>query len=233
MKSPLPHHTAILVFANSSSEELRHKTFTKDGLLFQELTKHTLKTVKQTKLPYFHISEQQQQGNSFGERFTNAIQSIFNKGYEQVITLGNDTPQLKKSHILSACEHLNKGKSVLGPSTDGGFYLMGIHKSQFKPQVFTTLSWQTSVLAQELLETLDSSSCKTVKLGVLSDIDRVSDVAVFLNSYVTIPRRLLQIIRSILNIQEKSFHYIDLLLHTYSIKYYFNKGSPSLFSATF
>ncbi|CAN0575163.1 unnamed protein product, partial [Ectocarpus sp. 12 AP-2014] len=63
--------------------------------VFETLTKETLRKVKRTKQPYFHISEKEQTGNSFGERFTNAIQTVFDKGYEHIITVGNDTPQLK------------------------------------------------------------------------------------------------------------------------------------------
>ena len=108
----IQHKTAILVFANSSQEEISHKAIPKSGLLFDMLTQRTLKTVKKTKLPYFHLTEEHQVGDSFGERFTNAIQMVFTKGFEQIITIGNDTPQLRVSHILDASGHLENGKEV-------------------------------------------------------------------------------------------------------------------------
>ncbi len=136
MHSMISHKTAILVFARSSKEETVHKSIYNGAQLFDSLTDYTLEIASKTHLPYFHFSEEQQIGDTFGERFINAIQAVFEKGYEQVITIGNDTPQLKVSHIIEAEKQLSSNKSVLGPSADSGFYLMGLHKSQFDHYAF-------------------------------------------------------------------------------------------------
>ena len=68
------HRTAILVFAQSSQEESRRKNIKKGEFLFETLTKHTLKIVAETGVPFFHFSEKLQEGSSFGARFLNAIQ---------------------------------------------------------------------------------------------------------------------------------------------------------------
>jgi uncharacterized protein len=116
--------TAILIFANSAEKELTSKSISSSDF-FNLLDSDTVKTVKKTNLPYFHFSEKEQIGSSFGERFTNAIEAVFNKGFEHVISLGNDIPHLRANHILKATQNLATSDYVLGPSTDGGFYLMG------------------------------------------------------------------------------------------------------------
>jgi len=170
------HKTAILVFARSSQEETTHKSIPNGKQLFDALTNHVLKTASKTQLPYFHFSEEKQIGNTFGECFTNAIKEIFDKGYDQIITIGNDTPQLKVSHILEAEKQLNANTSVLGCSTDGGFYLMGLHKSQFHPLAFQQLAWQTSDLSKQLLKRIKSENREVFQLPMLTDIDTSTDI---------------------------------------------------------
>jgi len=59
-----------------------------------------------------------------------------------VITIGNDTPILKSHHIVEASRQLESKNVVLGPSLDGGFYLLGIHKTHFNREQFIDLPWQ-------------------------------------------------------------------------------------------
>jgi len=220
--------TAILVFANSSQEELKHKTITNDYTLFNELTAQTLKTVEKSKLPYFHISEKEQIGTSFGERFTNAIEVIINKGYEKIIAIGNDSPQLKVSHILEASNQLNAKKFVLGPSADGGFYLMGIHKSQFNKSVFKKLAWQTSNLYKQTLESVAISAVEAVELRTLYDIDSVNDIKQILAYTHQIPKKLLLILLKLLNSREQHQKICYPFLPQLYFKNNYNKGSPVL-----
>lgn len=228
-KSKQDHTTAILVFANSSQEELKHKTIINGNVLFNELTAHTLKTVEKSKLPYFHISEKEQIGTCFGERFINAIQAIFDKGYEKVITIGNDSPQLKVGHILEASNQLDARKFVLGPSVDGGFYLMGIHKSQFNASIFKKLAWQTSNLSKQILRLIAISAIETVQLQTLYDIDTVNDIKQVITFAYQIPKKVLVILLSILESKESTpTEYYSFLPHLH-FRTYHNKGSPVVF----
>ena len=172
------NNTAILIFANSPCEELKHKPFAKDGNLFNSLTKRTLKIVKKAALPYFHITEKQQLGNSFGERFVNSMQMVFDQGFDNVITIGNDTPLLKTVHLVEAHRVLQNKKPILGPSTDGGFYLLGLHRSQFDPVAFKNLPWQTSNLIHKLIRLLHLSNLETVYLPTLFDLDKAADLKI-------------------------------------------------------
>ncbi|MCG2460947.1 DUF2064 domain-containing protein [Flavobacteriaceae bacterium F89] len=224
------HNTAILVFANSPDEELKHKPIAKDGMLFEELTQRSLSIVKQTKLPYFHITERQQQGNSFGERFVNAVQLVFDHGFDNIITIGNDTPLLKISHLVEAHRALQTQKTVLGPSADGGFYLLGIHSSQFDPVAFKNLPWQTSILTHKLLQLPYISDHGTVHLPTLFDLDNDSDLKLLVRFTRHICLNLRKIILFLISPAKRH----DLNYKLYFVKasteqILFNKGSPVYF----
>jgi glycosyltransferase A (GT-A) superfamily protein (DUF2064 family) len=220
--------TAILIFANSSQEEAKHKSIAQDGTLFDVLTATTLKTVKNSQLPYFHFTEKHQIGVTFGERFSNAIQAVFDKGYEHVIAIGNDSPQLKVSHLLEAHSQLQSKKIVLGPTTDGGFYLMGLHKSQFEASVFKSLAWQTSNLAKQLYRLVSKQNVKIVLLQRLFDIDTAQDIKSMLAFSFQIPEKLLILLLNLLDLQKEIDNTTCSVYNSnYSVKLH-NKGSPTL-----
>ena len=105
MRTTLQNDTAILFFANSAEEDFARKKFDYRAVsLFQDLTQHTLKTIESTGLPFFHFTEKEQLGNTFGERFAHAFASLFALGYTKVISVGNDSPNLTAQHILKAQE---------------------------------------------------------------------------------------------------------------------------------
>jgi len=93
-----------LVFANSAKEELVHKSIPNSEQLFDKLTQSTLRKAKDTGLPTFHISDKDQVGSNFGERFTNAIAAVFDRGFNNIITIGNDTPHLKTQHLKNTAK---------------------------------------------------------------------------------------------------------------------------------
>ncbi|TMM58927.1 DUF2064 domain-containing protein [Maribacter algarum] len=230
MGYPSKHKTAILVFARSSQEEVAHKSIYNGGQLFDALTNHVLETVVKTQLPYFHFSEEKQTGNTFGERFTNAIKTIFEKGYEQIITIGNDTPQLEASHILEAEKQLSLNKSVLGPSVDGGFYLMGLHKSQFDAYAFQQLAWQTSDLSKQLLGLLKLRNADVYRLRTLSDIDTQADIKSIIPYSYKLTCELLIAILQTLESGENSHFIPSQKFYPLTLGVRHNKGSPIFIS---
>ena len=219
-------HTAVLIFANSATQELEQKTFVKKPELFEALTQETLLKVKKTGLPYFHFSEKEQSGNSFGERFVNAIKEVYEKGYDNIIAIGNDSPQLKTAHIYKAYRQLQLGKTVLGPSFDGGFYLLGLHRSNFNAPLFERLPWQRFGLLDRISQIFKTSDSPIFRLPVFQDIDAAKDVIVLLN----FTKKLTSKIQTVLNnlFFNCSVFVIDkeqLYRYNYSFSFY-NKGSP-------
>ena len=220
--------TAILLFANSPEEEMKQKSLVNAEKLYSELTAHTLKVIRDTNLPFFHFSEQKQRGQNFGERFYNAISDVFLLGYDKIITLGNDTPQISSASLLGAAKILDKGKLVLGPSIDGGFYLMGIHRSQFEALNFQELPWQTSSLNAALVSEIKAKSWEIERLEVLSDIDELEDVLQIINRNTTIPSFLLEYYLLVFGIKRPIQDVIPGYTYLSATLSFYNKGSPSL-----
>ena len=220
--------TAVLIFANSSQEEARYKSIANNCSLFDALTAATIKTVENSKLPFFHFTEKHQIGATFGERFAKAIQSVFEKGYEHVIAIGNDAPQLRVSHLHEAYNQLQSNKIVLGPTTDGGFYLMGLHKSQFDASTFKNLAWQTSNLKKQLCRLISKQTVKIVFLERLFDIDTTQDIKSIVGYLNTLPKKLLILLLRTLGIEKEIKPTTSSI---YSSNYFtslHNKGSPIL-----
>ncbi|WP_394747978.1 TIGR04282 family arsenosugar biosynthesis glycosyltransferase [Spongiimicrobium salis] len=220
------HSTAILLFANSSQEELKHKPIRQGRHLFNALTEHTLGLVQSSKLPYFHFSEEEQKGDTFGERFVSAIKTVFDQGYEHIITLGNDTPQLELSHILEAHSKLQYQKFVLGPSQDGGFYLMGLHKSQFDADQFQRFSWQTSHLIEEVSSFAGSKGAEVIWLSSLFDVDSLIDIKKLLRHSHGLSKRLLHLFHRLLRGSTLILSACRMLIDSLLLKNHLNKGSP-------
>lgn len=218
--------TALLLFANSAKEDLANKGIAKGEQLFQELTKSTLQKAKNSGLPVFHVSDEHQIGTTFGQRFSNAIASVFNQGYTSIITIGNDTPQLKTQHLKHAAKQLAKGKTVIGPSKDGGFYLLGLQKSNFEVGEFQKLPWQRYSLYHRITMWLQEDSSELIKLPVLQDLDNEKDLQSFLSFPINLSSTLLLLITQLLKRKRGLYFTNQNFTSLYSNNFLYNKGSP-------
>lgn len=61
----------------------------------------------------------------------------------EVVIIGNDSPQIKKSDIASAFHHLRRRRTVFGPTPDGGFWLIGLHSSDRAVPPFANVRWSS------------------------------------------------------------------------------------------
>ena len=224
----MQNKTAVLIFANSTQQEIENKEIRASFQLFEKLNSRVLRTVKRSGLPYFLITEKEQTGNSFGEKFTFALQQVFEQGFENVISIGNDTPQLSLSHLKRTARTLESNKMVLGPSRDGGFYLMGIHKSLFDKEQFLKLPWQTGRLARCVKRLIGKTSEKIQYLEVLKDIDTEDDLFSILHIFKGITAQLRSLILQIVEKASAEVFFKSPITIEIRFSLLFNKGSPSL-----
>ena len=220
--------TAILVFANSAKEDLAIKSIPKGEQLFHDLTRTTLNKAQNTGLPVFHFSDKDQVGATFGERFTNAIANIFDKGFSSIITIGNDTPHLKTQHLKHTAKQLSLGKTVIGPSNDGGFYLLGLQKSNFDVSGFHNLPWQRFSLYHQISLWLRKESSELIKLPVLQDLDNEKDLQTILSFSRSLSSILLLLIIRLLRIKRSLNYTNQNFLCLFPDRFMFNKGSPEV-----
>jgi len=223
----MKEHTAILIFSNSCEADSRIKKIKKGKLLFNHLNEKVVKVALRTELPVEVISSNEQIGSSFKERFYNAIQHVYSKGFENVIIIGNDTPQLSTQHILSAYNNLKNNKISIGPSTDGGFYLLAISKTIFQKINFFDYSWQTQTLLSELLNNLKNLDQDPLILNLLADIDSIDDLKTIQNYSKYFSSVFKRIISEILSISPVTFEIENFYFNSYFTKIPLNKGSPA------
>ena len=69
-----------------------------------------------------------QTGGDLGEKMHHAICNVLEKGYDQVILTGADLPRLTAAHLESGFAGLEDAEVVFGPTSDGGYYLVGMKK---------------------------------------------------------------------------------------------------------
>lgn len=115
-----------------------------------------------------------QKGADLGVKMANAFLELFQIGYKKIVIIGSDLLDLKPQHITSAFETLNTEEVVLGPSEDGGYYLLGL--SSMNESLFRNKSWSTATLLEETLSELKKNSVQFTTLETLNDIDTFEDL---------------------------------------------------------
>ena len=92
-----------------------------------------------------------QRGEKFGERLYFAVEDLFNCGFESVCLIDSDSPTVPAENFQKAIELLSMSEDrvVLGPSDDGGYYLIGVKKPH--RHLFDQIDWSTErVLIQTM-----------------------------------------------------------------------------------
>ena len=118
-----------------------------------------------------------QKEGDLGIKMQKAFEEKFLNGYEKIVLIGSDTPHLTNTLLNDSFEQLNKHDIVLGPSLDGGYYLIGFNKKTFNPNVFENIQWSTAKVLEQTLQKLHK---KEVYLHQeLNDIDVLEDLKEF------------------------------------------------------
>ena len=115
-----------------------------------------------------------QQGADLGARMRNAFQRGFDQGYERIIGIGTDLPDLSTEVLSEGLIALESHDTVFGPSEDGGYYLIGMR--QMLPMVFEEKPWSTEDVLSLTLEQLKANNRTVVTLCTLNDIDTLEDL---------------------------------------------------------
>ncbi len=115
-----------------------------------------------------------QVGEDLGARMRNAIAEAYRLGFGQAVILGTDIPTLPVGHIQEAFKLLKKHSLVLGPSADGGYYLVGCSGSV--PPIFDGIAWGTEQVLTQTLQRIAGSHLNAALLPFWYDVDTVQDL---------------------------------------------------------
>lgn len=117
------------------------------------------------------IQKKRQIGEQLGERMSNAFRESL-VTYDKVVIIGTDLWTLESQDVTNAFKALEHNTAVIGPSADGGYYLLGI--TEFLPQIFLNKQWGTSSVLPNTLK--DLKSIKHHLLTEKNDVDTFLDL---------------------------------------------------------
>lgn len=120
-----------------------------------------------------HFHKEQQHPGDLGDRIQHAFEEVL-ADHDKVLIIGSDCPQIQKTHIELAFESLDETDIVIGPSLDGGYYLLGM--TELHSYLFQDMPWSTSSLYGECLRKIFSRSKSITELERLTDIDYEEDL---------------------------------------------------------
>ena len=139
-----------------------------------------------------------QKGDDLGQKMEHCFYKAFAKGFHRVILIGSDAPDLPSELIGDAFSLLNGSECVIGPSIDGGYYLVGFRSDSFLPEAFRSIQWSTDKVLVETTDILRKYHTSTHLLSLWRDVDTVEDLKHFFekNKDTTICPRTMNYLRT-------------------------------------
>lgn len=116
-----------------------------------------------------------QSDGDLGERLNVAVEEAFESGDDRLVLLGTDCPRLDETRLGEAFDALNRSDVVIGPALDGGYYLIGLKKSE--PELFKGILWGGPEVFAQTMERVSKCGLSSTVLGELSDVDMPEDIA--------------------------------------------------------
>lgn len=183
---PLPcksERRTVLVFARAPALDLCRRRWPKNfGILFRSVSAE-IGGAERADVHYFvtpgfsppgvaALRVHSQAGATFGERLENAIESLARCGYDAIVVVGRDCPELKTEDINQAFSLLASQRLVLGPDHRGGCYLIGFHAND--RLLLRGVRWQQDTDCLELQKRFGHEA--TALLSVKQDLDTLADV---------------------------------------------------------
>lgn len=183
---------AVVLFSLSPNKESTAKKITdvkrNNSAILKSLFDHTVEIVQTAQLQTnfdFIISSSnistiknckhiEQKGSNFDERIRSTVSSVFNLGYDEVIIVGNDCPNLSPELFEHSFNSLSSNDVVVGPSSDGGFYLLALKKND--ENIYNDIRWYSSKVLPQLLDNIITLNFTFVLLPELNDIDDYADL---------------------------------------------------------
>jgi len=115
-----------------------------------------------------------QTGSDLGERMKSAFRQAFEEGADNVVIIGSDCPDLDETILEVAFDKLETCDLVIGPSEDGGYYLLGMNR--FYEALFRDVEWSTESVLTSTIDNATTIGLSISRLPVLNDIDTLEDL---------------------------------------------------------
>jgi len=121
--------------------------------------------------PLFHLIPQE--GTTLGDRMHHAFEVTFAEGSERTVIIGTDVPELDLLTLEQAFNALSHQDAVIGPSSDGGYYLFGMNAPT--KELFDGVAWSSEKVYHETIQRLRRLNLSFAQFDKLADIDTITD----------------------------------------------------------
>ena len=117
-----------------------------------------------------------QQGDDLGARLANSFAQCFAAGYTSVLAIDSDTPTLPRAFLQQAVDRIALPQThvVVGPTEDGGYYLIGLRT--LHREFFDNMAWSTAAVVPETKRRAEAMGLKITWLPAWFDIDTAEDL---------------------------------------------------------
>lgn len=146
-----PSGTRVYLFYSAESREEEIRSWIKSDFIFRP-----------------------QSGNDLGEKMFNAFNEVFNDGACNAVIIGTDLPDISASIVQQAFSELEYHHAVIGPSSDGGYYLLGL--KAVNENIFRNIKWSSAGVFERTTENLKELRWNFKTLTELTDIDTENDL---------------------------------------------------------
>lgn len=120
------------------------------------------------------FSKKIQRGNDLGERMSQACRESFGEeGMQKVVIIGSDCAELTTEILYQAFRALDQYDLVIGPATDGGYYLLGM--SSYFPALFKDIAWSSDIVLKQTIKKAKHEKADYYLLEELNDVDQNED----------------------------------------------------------
>ena len=122
---------------------------------------------------------------NFGDCLFHAVSSLLGFGYRSACVLNSDSPTLPAAYLVAAAIALaaDGDRGVIGPSTDGGYYLLGL--KQPHRRLFDDITWSTEHVGRQTLERAAEIGLPMVVLPPWYDVDDAATLALLREELAT------------------------------------------------
>jgi rSAM/selenodomain-associated transferase 1 len=123
--------------------------------------------------PAEHFGKFLQHPGDLGDRMSQAFKNSFEQGYAYVLIIGSDCPEMNAPLLDEAFDQLEQHDVVIGPATDGGYYLLGMR--QYYP-LFDNIAWSTDSVLDSTLKKVKEQELRVAQMREMSDLDTLEDL---------------------------------------------------------
>ena len=196
-KAPVPGQVKTRLCPPLTADEAAtiHGTFVLDTL---ERTKTAVMKLKlhadrylacapSSTLAFFRILEErhavgliEQEGDDLGARMNRACETLFQRGYQQVLIVGTDVPSLPLDYYRQALVQLERHDVVVGPALDGGYYMIGL--KNIAPALFHGIPWSTDRVLTMTREKAMDMGLLVALLPEWRDVDTIDDLRLLIEA---------------------------------------------------